>query len=74
MDVETGALVGLLRGVGGVFQEISREASVTVTGATGDRRRVGGGGPPHSHAYAEGNPISEIDPLWLWGIGDPLPQ
>jgi hypothetical protein len=26
------------------------------------------------YAYADGNPISEIDPLGLWGIGDPLPQ
>jgi hypothetical protein len=65
MDVETGALFGFLRGVGRVFQEISREVSVTVTDAAGARRGVGGASPPHSYAYVRGNPVSITDPTGL---------
>ena len=33
-----------------------------------------GGGDLNFYAYVEGDPLSHIDPLGLWRLGDPLPQ
>jgi RHS repeat-associated protein len=35
---------------------------------------IGLNGGPNGYLYAEGNPLTYIDPLGLWAWGDPLPQ